>query len=251
MATWLGIAQLLLLAFVAWRLQRGLRLTKKIRGELHQLRQEGLVHVTQGLQSVALLEYDLEMEQPFPPTRGYAASADVLRLLVRHVRIHAPDVAVECGSGVSTVAIARAMQLAGHGHLHSLENDAEFAEATRALLDEYGVSEHATVHHAPLTAHTIGGATWKWYSLDDLPAELAIDLLFVDGPHGSVQPLARYPAGPLLFRRLTADAAVYLDDAARHDERAVVRRWLAEDPRFKARGIPTEKGCVELRRSGS
>jgi predicted O-methyltransferase YrrM len=247
MAIWLGVAQILLLAFVLWRIERGLRLSKRIRGELAQVRNEGLVHVTQGLQSVARLEFELELDRPFPPTRGFAASADVLVHLVRYIRDNRPDTVVECGSGVSTVAIARAMQLARHGHLHSLENDADFAEATRVLLDEYGLSDRATVHTAPLVAHTIGGATWQWYSLDGLPADLSIDLLFVDGPHEAVQQLARYPAGPLLFRRLTPSASVFLDDAARHDEQAVVRRWLAENPRLEARTIPTEKGCVELR----
>jgi len=248
MPAWLGVAVLIVLVYVAWRGERVLRLGKKLRGELHRLRHEGIAHVTRGLQSVAMLEYELELDRPLPPTRGFAASPDLLLHLATHIRRNRPGLAVECGSGVSTLVLARALQLAGRGHVHSLENDAAFAEETRAMLRDYGVDEFATVHAAPLEDHAVGGATWRWYATGGLPAGTPIDLLFVDGPHEEVQPLARYPAGPLLFGRLAPDAVVVLDDAARAGEKAAVRRWLDEFPRLQARELPTEDGCVVLER---
>ena len=55
-------------------------------------------------------------------------------------------------------------------------------------------------------------------------------MLVIDGPPQAAGTQARYPAGPLLFPRLAPGAAVYLDDAARSDEQAILRRWRSEFP---------------------
>jgi predicted O-methyltransferase YrrM len=112
----------------------------------------------------------------------------------------------------------------------SLDHDAAFAEVTRQHLREHGLAERVTVVDAPLVAHTIRGETWRWYDVSKLPPSAPIDLVLVDGPPVKTQPLARYPALPLLVERLADKAVIILDDAARPSERAVVERWLAEYP---------------------
>jgi predicted O-methyltransferase YrrM len=132
---------------------------------------------------------------------------------------------VECGSGLSTVTIARALGAIQAGHVHALEHHPGWAAATRRALADQDLSELASVLDAPL----VDG----WYdpgAVDDLPR--GIDLLLVDGPPAGEAGIeeSRYPALPRLADRLAPDAAVVLDDAERPGERRVLERWLAEFP---------------------
>jgi len=190
---------------------------------------------------------DLGFERSLPATRGWAASPDFLAVLIRHVSIARPAVIVECGSGVSTLILARALQINGHGRVYSLEHLPEHAAATQELLVRHNVDRFATIVEAPLRRHRVADEERTWYSVDSLP-ESEIDMLVIDGPPWTVGRLARYPAGPLLFPRLTGDGVVFLDDANRVDERAVLERWRDEYPGLTQQKIECEKGCVTLRK---
>jgi predicted O-methyltransferase YrrM len=209
-------------------------------------------NTSQSLQNIDLLAHELRLSQPLPPLRGWAASPDILLLVVRHVRRAAPAVIVECGSGASTVALAQAARLNGRGHVHSIDHDAAFAEESRALLARYGLTAWATVTHAPLRKFEINGTDWEWYDPDRVPKTPAIDLLFVDGPPADIpKPLARYPAGPMLFPRLTPRGVVFADDTGRPGELEVLHRWAQEFPGFSQHAHFCEKGCHELRAGGA
>ena len=99
---------------------------------------------------------------------------------------------------------------------------------------------------APLSSQQFQGETWPWYATKDLPAELPIDMLVIDGPPQATGPHARYLAGPVLFPRLSPGAVVYLDDAARSDEQAILRRWRGEFPSLRQSQLACEKGCARL-----
>lgn len=204
--------------------------------------------VTQTLQTADQLRHEFKFDQPLPPLRGWAASPDVLLLIARHVRHAGPAVIVECGSGSSTLVLAQAAKLNGHGHVYSIDHDGAFAEETRNLLDRHGLSEWATVCHAPLRETEIAGTRWTWYDIECLPRTPLIDLLFIDGPPaGDPSPWARYPAGPILFPHLAAEGIVFADDTARPGETAVLQRWTREFPHLRQYTHFCEKGCCELR----
>ena len=207
-------------------------------------RMDSIFRQSEALQGLYL---DLGFTRSLPPTRGWAGSPDYLAELAGYVQRNRPAAIVECGSGVSTLIIARALQLNGSGHVHTLEHSPEHGRATRALLERHGVEAWATVVDAPLRDHAIAGETWPWYSINGLPGG-AIDLIVVDGPPKRTRRLARYPAMPLLGARLAATGAVVVDDADRPDEREIVRRWKAEHPGFTERDAFCEKGCVWLLR---
>ena len=157
-----------------------------------------------------------------------------------------PRVIVECGSGASTVVLARACERNGRGHVWSLEHLPDMAARTRAWLDEQGLERYATVIDAPLVPQGPDGPTRLWYAVEGLP-DLPIDMVVVDGPPGvTAGSLARYPAGPRLFPRLSEDGAVFVDDADRPDERAMVLRWQQEFPLLVPTTEPCEKGAVVL-----
>jgi predicted O-methyltransferase YrrM len=141
---------------------------------------------------------------------------------------------VECGSGVSTVVLARLLRARGQGTLTALEHDAGWAARVAELLAAEGLGDVARVVHAPLS-----GAP-QWYdraALDELPA--IVDLLVVDGPpaYEPEDALARAPALELLSARLAVGATVVLDDLDRPGEREVLAGWESETAwRFRVEG---------------
>ncbi|MBF0256641.1 MAG: class I SAM-dependent methyltransferase [Gammaproteobacteria bacterium] len=195
-------------------------------------------------QLLALCER-LDLQPPLDYDPIWSAAPDFLGLLVDHCLSHKPRVIVECSSGISTLMLAAACRLNGHGQVFSLENGAEFAQRTRQQLQRQGLSPQAQVLDAPLQPLVLNQTNFVWYDLSALP-QLPLDMLVIDGPPGLLQPLSRYPALPLLFERLNAGASLFLDDAARADEQEIVRLWLEQFPQLQRKDIPSERGCVRL-----
>lgn len=179
----------------------------------------------------------------------WSAAADFLELIAGHVLAAGPAAIVECSSGATTVVLARCCALNGRGRVWSLENGAEFAARTRAELARLGLADYATVVDAPLVGQALDGRDFQWYDLAGL-AVAEIDMLVIDGPPGFLQPLSRYPALPLLHGRLAAGATVFLDDAGRPDERAIVAAWRRAYPDLDARYLANARGCAILRPGG-
>lgn len=226
------------LAYPVWRrLRRAIERAGKRHADL-AFRQ------AEALQSLYL---ELGFTKSLPPTRRGAGSPDFLLELARAVLARRPRVIVESGSGVSTLVLARAAQLNGHGHVSSLEDDPVHSGRMRRLLEDHGLAEWATILDAPLREHRVGGHPYAWYAEEGLPPA-GIDMLVVDGPPRRVGRLARYPAGPLLFPRLAETGVVFLDDANRRSERRVLQRWAAEFPHLRAEFRRCEKGCAVLAR---
>jgi predicted O-methyltransferase YrrM len=134
---------------------------------------------------------------------------------------------VECGSGVSTVVLARLLRSRSRGTLIALEHDAGWAARVSELLAAEALDHVAQVVHAPLSGDP------RWYdraALRELPAD--IDLLIVDGPPAYVagDELRRAPALELLDPRLAPGATVVLDDVDRAGERDVLAGWESATP---------------------
>jgi predicted O-methyltransferase YrrM len=186
-----------------------------------------------------------------PPTRGWSASPDVLLTLVEIIRSRRPRLIVELGSGVSTLYAAAVLEgLGGDGRVVSLDHDAGFAAATRAVVERHRLAHRAEIRVAPISDLQLEGQRWPWYDMGALDGLDGIDLLFVDGPPGKLRPESRYPAVPVLRDRLSADAVVVVDDYNRRQERTMVARWVAADPRWRLEKLGHEKGTGVLRRRG-
>lgn len=180
-------------------------------------------------QCLQAIQQDLSFAKSLPPAGGKAASPDFLKLLSDHVLQEKPEVVVECGSGLSSVVLARCLQINGKGRLYSLEHMKEFADHTRSQLDRQGLSNWARIIDAPLEPRQFNRWSFDWYSLRELP-DLPIDLIVVDGPPARTGFSPRYPAGPVLFPRLSSRGAVMIDDAGRREELAVIAEWRREFP---------------------
>jgi Methyltransferase domain len=168
--------------------------------------------------------------------------------------------AVELGSGVSTIVLARAARELGT-RLVSFEHDRQWADEIRILLRREGLDAARVIDVAlaPLDASTIRmpveptlRAPESWYDLaalgDALPTR--IDLLIVDGPPAAEWPdvLIRAPAVPALEDRLAGACTVALDDASRRAERHTARLWAH---RLGCELELSDTDLALLRRSGS
>jgi hypothetical protein len=198
------------------------------------------------VEALFALVHELQLPLALQPTRGWAGSPDFLLHTLRAALREKPKVAVECSSGVSTIVLARAMQMIGTGHVWSLEHEPEFARRTRQELGRHGLQDWATVVDAPLQPHLLREGTWSWYSTNGLP-KVAIDLLVIDGPPEETQRLARFPALPVLAEQLSPGATILVDDAARVDETEMVRQWVASYAVAPAAQLHAEKGIAVLR----
>jgi hypothetical protein len=185
--------------------------------------------------------------QQFPrhdPT--WSAAPDFLELIVGHALSARPANVVECSSGLTTLMLAKCCELNGFGKVFSLENGAEFAADTRAEIERHALEKYADVIEAPLTGYELGDREYRWYALDGLSVH-TIDMLVIDGPPGFIQRHSRYPALPLLFDRLAEGCTIFLDDAARADERQIVEMWSREFPAVEHEYVEAERGCSILR----
>jgi predicted O-methyltransferase YrrM len=185
-----------------------------------------------------------------PPTRGWAASPDLLMVLVDLVITKRPSLVVECGSGASTLWMALAMRrFEIDGRIVSLEHDPDFGGKTRDFLARHKVLDLVEIRDAPLEPFSIDGENYSWYATRAWEDLKGIDLLFVDGPPAATGHQARYPGLPLLSDSLSPDATIVLDDLIVPDMQEVLRLWLDAYPDFRSEVLPLEKQAAVLRRS--
>lgn len=166
-----------------------------------------------------------ELGDPLPLMGGWALSPRGMLQAIDLVTQPHVSLVVECGSGTSTLFLARALELKGSGRLIALEHLVEYLERTEQALQQHGLSEIAEVRLAPLEKIDIDGMEYMWYAVSSIADLNSIDVLLVDGPPGGTGDWARYPAYPLLRERLSTGAVIAFDDARRSDEKAIVDAW--------------------------
>jgi predicted O-methyltransferase YrrM len=160
------------------------------------------------------------------PWTGAAMHPAAVATVVNSVVLNDHRVIVECGSGVSTVVLARVVRQEG-GHIYTIEEDAEWGAHVSAWLDRDGTADAVTIIHAPFEGKP-GDGWYRRAALVDIPAE--IDLLVVDGPAALApgRALVRYPALPYFHEKLAPGATVVLDDISRPGEQQILARWRSE-----------------------
>jgi predicted O-methyltransferase YrrM len=220
----------------------GARVEKEVKTEIKQTFRQ--------LEALQNLSAVLPASDVLPATRGWAASPDLLMVLVDLVATERPSLVVECGSGASTLWLALAMRrFEIDGRIVALDHDPVFGAKTRALLARHNVRDLAEVRDAPLESFSLDGETYSWYARRAWEDLKGIDLLFVDGPPATTGHQARYPALPLLSGLLSPFATAVLDDLVVPDMQKVLRLWLDAYPDFGSEILPLEKQAAVLRRS--
>jgi predicted O-methyltransferase YrrM len=202
------------------------------------------------LEALQNLSAVLPANDVLPATRGWAASPDLLVVLVDLIFTERPSLIVECGSGASTLWLALAMRrFEINGRIIALDHDPAFGGRTRDFLARHDVGDLAEVRDAPLESFSLDGEIYSWYARRAWEDLTGIDLLFVDGPPATTGHQARYPALPLLSGSLSPVATAVLDDLVVPDMQKVLRRWLDAYPDFSSEVLPLEKQAAVLRRN--
>lgn len=220
--------------------------------ESHRRTQSDLKYLQESyyhqFESLFYLFSTLKFRHPLPGMRGWAISPDFANVVISLIREHKPKLLLEVGSGVSTLVTAYCLEEIGQGNVVSLDHDEQFAGISAANILKHQLQATATVIYAPLKEVAIDGKAWLWYDTKKLRNLGPIDMLIVDGPPGTTQKLARFPALPVLLPLLSENVVILLDDAFRSDEREIIKLWLKEFPNFTMREYDTEKGTVVLQR---
>ena len=204
----------------------GLALLGLVLLESAQLR--GLI-VESDLQHRALLQIRPLMGELPIDIGGWAADPVLVHTAVQLLIKGRPHLVLECGSGSSTVILARCLRALGGGRIVSLDHDTGYAAHTAELLRLHGLDDVATVVTAPLADRQLNGKMVRWYSANYEPLlQGHIDLLLVDGPPGNTAPKARYPAVPMLREHLAPDCWILMHDGDRLDEHAIAYAWRRE-----------------------
>src|SRR5688500_15269224 len=165
---------------------------------------------------------------------GWEATGELAAFLFYLVRRHRPNLIFELGSGSSTILLAAAARANGRGRVISIEHDPLHRERTAQSLEQTELADWVQLVETPLVEQQFGDRAVQWYHLAPLLRNLPekIDLLFIDGPPGRIQPLSRYPALPVLGPRLSPQALVVVDDGGRQDETRMIELWRELDMPF-------------------
>lgn len=195
----------------------------------------------------------INLEYPLNRTRGWAASADFIKIVYRYIlkkiREKEKITIVECGSGISTVLISYLLKkYSPKSKFYTLEHSIDYANLTLQELNNHNLSKYNKLYFAPLIKYKLEDKIWYWYDKSELIKDLEnnIDILIIDGPPLVTQKNARYPAVTLLKNFLKKESVIILDDANRADEKEIVKRWKKELKEYEENFYETEKGTSVL-----
>ncbi|MFK5957867.1 MAG: class I SAM-dependent methyltransferase [Lutibacter sp.] len=145
---------------------------------------------------------------------------------------------VEFGSGISTIIIARFVQVNNlETKILSIDNNMEWKKIISKELEKYNCKDKIKLVVGELKEHhqtKLAKYDNKyWYdfkivkeAIDSL--DVAIDLVVVDGPSTGYSIYSRYPAIPLIKNKLAENVSIFLDDTRRKGEKEILVNWNKE-----------------------
>lgn len=150
----------------------------------------------------------------------WSARTEYLSAILDHLNETAGPV-LECGSGLSTLLIGQRCQQLGR-QLWVFEHHSGWADRVESALRKHKI---ASTHICRTTI--VPYSDFDWYDPKSLPAGLCFDVVVCDGPPADTRG-GRYGLLPVVGERLHSRSRIYLDDAARPDEQAILSRWQSE-----------------------
>ena len=211
------------------------RISRELSSQTARIKEE-IGHAYHQVEAIEQLLPLLKLTAPLPPSRGWAASPDFLLALAHVTQRIKPKLAVELGSGTSTLVLAKS----GAKRIISLDHSVEFGTQTREMLLSHGV-RGVEIRINDLESYPQG---YKWYAKSSFKGLAKIDLLVIDGPPSSTNADARYPALLHLVPLLSPKATIILDDVFREEERKLADAIVAALPGHEMRILWHEKGTA-------
>ena len=159
---------------------------------------------------------------------SYSLPPESAAWIHREITRRRPHMIVECGSGLSTVAIALAVSRMAAStpaaRFVSLESNDHWLNLTSDALTRLNLAPYVELSYARVTPLEFNGRLLNAYDTSILRDSI-VDFLFVDGP---TPDYGRAGVLPGFMGRLSDKATVVLDDACRDAERQCVELWTRE-----------------------
>lgn len=169
------------------------------------------------------------------PWSDSAIKPAVLQKIINDIILNNRKTIVECGSGISTLYIAKILKLKSikDGKIYSIDHDKKWIEILQGYIQELDISSYVKLIHAPLKPFTSDFKNVDWYDQDVLTEEIKskkIDQLIVDGPPAYKKEIefSRYPAVTYFKNKLSNSFSVFLDDTDRKAEYEIIKKWADE-----------------------
>jgi|GEM_PF-1029859 len=169
------------------------------------------------------------------PVTKSAMSFFAIVMITNDLMINGRKNVLEFGSGLSTILMARLIKKNNLPcKIYSVEHDKKWFDLLNSILAKENTLSNVVTIHAPLAASGKAKDNLDWYNEEvinnKLPENILFDLVIIDGPpaHEKSKALSRYPALPFVKDKLSKTYSIYLDDASREGEKAVVKHWAEE-----------------------
>jgi hypothetical protein len=182
--------------------------------------------------------YSLISNCQYLPFNQASLNFTSLATLINDIVINDRKLIMEFGSGISTIAMALLIRKnkLENVRILSIEDNLEWLQVVRKLLQAEELSEYVDLIHAPLTEVDFSLDNNKWYDptvlLNVLNAgNRKVDCVLVDGPAAWYQQVyrSRFPALPFLHEFLNERSVVFLDDTNRKGEKEILEMWAKFD----------------------
>ena len=164
------------------------------------------------------------------PWTSSSMSPSAIVTILNEIVINSRECVVECGSGISTLFIAKIFNELGNGHIYTIEHDQTWIEVIENILKREGLDKFVSIIYAPLVSTDVSLDKSQWYNTQPINEKLSdkeVDLIIVDGPPGHKKEImySRYPAVPYLKNFFADSFTIILDDCNRIGESEIVTRW--------------------------
>lgn len=153
---------------------------------------------------------------------GSSLDIDGIQKVREKVEEYKPNVILELGSGVSTLAFAQCES--SFSHLFSVDDSDHYLEISKNRIPDL-IRQKMTFIHAPIFPFRFKGETFQTYEFNAIKNKITqpIDFVFIDGPYA--RKYGRTATLPLITPFLSQKVIVILDDAHRQTEEEAVATW--------------------------
>lgn len=218
----------------------------RVRDSLSKTIKSEVTNATKQLEAFLGIQSYFESGQVTGELHGWPISPDLGLYLIQQIEATAYDLIIEFGSGTSTQIIAKTLDAISKRQPTrvkpiqvAFEHMERYYQKTLLVLQQSGLVDSVELHHTPLQPYNgPDGGAYSYYDCEPALQALAITLdknsaanilLLVDGPPGSTNHHARYPALPLVLKHFpNSHVDLILDDYQRPEEKGVANKWLSE-----------------------
>lgn len=198
---------------------------------------------TEDLFSLGLLQ-PLTQGYPYLSFTRFALRPFCLNHIINDISINRRQSIIEFGAGISTIVIARLIKKNNlNARILSIEHVDEWAKLTNENLTKENLNDVASVITAPLKPCDLALDKNLWYDVEILDKDLKgqlFDMVIIDGPPAweVLKEKSRYPAVPYIIDKLKEKCSIYLDDANRKGEQAIIECWMKQyEMEFRVAGM--------------